>query len=441
MENDLMDKPSQIFNTDETGLPLDPASLKVIVPSGYKHSQAVSTGNKAQVTVLACCNAAGYTIPPLVIFDRKTLKPEMTVGEVPGTMYGLSSSGWIDTELFELWFAHHFLAHAPPVRPLLLLLDGHSSHFQPSFVRRAAEEQVIVFCLPPHTTHLTQPLDKGCFGPLKMFWRQECQSYLSSNPGKVVTRFQFSQLFSKAWLRGMSMSNIIAGFRMTGIYPFDRYALRPQDNQHKKSIAEKNGLKFIPMFTPKPRRSRGHPETPMFSEEEVQLFQKRLEEGYDIQDERYDLWKRMYYPAEARTASSPVVVTTSYAGHSPTPLLSPVRLSFQEEKEEGENDSHSTEGDEKSFCKEEGAAKFLPRTTTLSKVLSHPEPQLKPPVMQPKSSARVLTSLENLRALEEKERKKMEEQKLKEERRRERERKRQEKRKMVFVVVACCLTT
>ena len=67
--------------------------------------------------MLACCNAAGYTIPPLVIFDRKTLKPEMTVGEVPGTMYGLSSSGWIDTELFELWFAHHFLAHAPPVRP------------------------------------------------------------------------------------------------------------------------------------------------------------------------------------------------------------------------------------------------------------------------------------------------------------------------------------
>ena len=55
--------------------------------------------------------------------------------------------------------------------------------------------------------------------------------------------------------------------------------------------------------------------------------------------------------------------------------------------------------------------------------------------MQPKSSARVLTSLENLRALEEKERKKMEEQKLKEERRRERERKCQEKRKMVIVVV------
>ena len=121
----------------------------------------------------------------------------MTVGEVPGTMYGLSSSGWINAELFELWFTYHFLAHVPLVCHLLLLLDGHSSHYRPSFVRRAAEDQVIVFCLPPHTTHLTQPLDKGCFGPLKMFWRQECQSYLSSNPGKVVTWFQFSQVSQK----------------------------------------------------------------------------------------------------------------------------------------------------------------------------------------------------------------------------------------------------
>ena len=72
-------------------------------------------------------------MPPMVIFDRKTLKPEMATGEVPGTMYGLSSSGWMDGDLFELWFTHHFLPYAPPTRPLLLLLDGHSSHTIPIF--------------------------------------------------------------------------------------------------------------------------------------------------------------------------------------------------------------------------------------------------------------------------------------------------------------------
>ena len=88
-ENDLTDKPCLIV--DESGMPLDPAALKVVAPCGFRHSQVVSTGNKAQVTVVACCNAAGYTMPPMVIFDRKTLKPEMAAGEVPGTMYGLSA--------------------------------------------------------------------------------------------------------------------------------------------------------------------------------------------------------------------------------------------------------------------------------------------------------------------------------------------------------------
>ena len=103
----------------------------------------------------------------MVIFNRKTLKPEFTYGEVPGTIYGLSKNGWIDKELFELWFTQHFLPNAPPVRPLLLIMDGHCSHYQPSVVRFAAAEQVVLFYLPPNTTHLTQPLDKGCFGPLK----------------------------------------------------------------------------------------------------------------------------------------------------------------------------------------------------------------------------------------------------------------------------------
>ena len=72
----------------------------------------------------------------------------------------------MDSELFETCFAQHFLTYAPPSRPLLLLIDGHMSHFSPTFVNRAAEEEVVVFCLPPHSTHKTQPLNKGVFGPL-----------------------------------------------------------------------------------------------------------------------------------------------------------------------------------------------------------------------------------------------------------------------------------
>ena len=103
-------------------------------------------------------------------------------------------------------------------------MDGHPSHFSPVFVNKAAEEQVIVFCLPPHSTHKTQPLDKGVFGPLKKAWRDECHSYMVNNPGKIVTRYQFSLLFNCAWMKAMTPHNIISGFRVTGIYPIDRCA-------------------------------------------------------------------------------------------------------------------------------------------------------------------------------------------------------------------------
>ena len=85
----------------------------------------------------------------------------------------------------------HFLKNTPLARPLLLLLDGHSSHFCPDIVRLAAEEKVIIFTLPPNTTHLSQPLDKGCFGPLKTFWKEECHNFMSENPGMVVNRKAF----------------------------------------------------------------------------------------------------------------------------------------------------------------------------------------------------------------------------------------------------------
>ena len=126
----------------------------------------MTTGDKAQITVIACVSASGATLPPMVIFDRKVLKADLTLKEVPETVYALTDNGWSNSEVFDIWFHNHFLVYAPTARPLLLLMDGHSSHYNPSTIKTAAAQQVILFCLPPHTTHIAQPLDVGCFGVL-----------------------------------------------------------------------------------------------------------------------------------------------------------------------------------------------------------------------------------------------------------------------------------
>ena len=70
--------------------------------------------------------------------------------EVPGTYYGMSGKGWTDQELFKHWFQDHFLKYAVPTRPLLLLMDGHSSHYEPSMWELAngyLPSHLLILCL------------------------------------------------------------------------------------------------------------------------------------------------------------------------------------------------------------------------------------------------------------------------------------------------------
>ena len=92
VENNIFDDPHCIYNLDETGMSLNPKSQKVVDAVGAKNPSYITGQTKTQITVLACTSAAGSTLPPF-IFDRQTLNPEMVRGEVPGTIYGLSSKG------------------------------------------------------------------------------------------------------------------------------------------------------------------------------------------------------------------------------------------------------------------------------------------------------------------------------------------------------------
>lgn len=263
MSNKLQNSPMYIYNCDESGFSLEHKPSKCIGLRGQRDLACITSGNKTQLTVLSACSASGYVLPPMIIFDRKRLNPAFTIGEVPGTSYGLSKNGWIDSELFEDWFTNHFLLHIPPQRPVLLLVDGHSSHYQPQLIRKAVENHVILFCLPPHTTHLCQPLDRTCFSSLKSAYNDQCQQFISANPSQVINRSNFTQIFSRAWTMAMTPANVVAGFRATGIYPLNRYAvLRHISNDMSSNecemseLADKLGL-HVPFYTP---TKKSHPD-------------------------------------------------------------------------------------------------------------------------------------------------------------------------------------
>ena len=88
----LLKSPSQLYNIDKMGMPLDHCPPKVVTVRGQKKVRSRTSGNKSQIMVIACASAAGHVIPPFIIFDAQGLNYHWTVGEVVGTRYGLSSN-------------------------------------------------------------------------------------------------------------------------------------------------------------------------------------------------------------------------------------------------------------------------------------------------------------------------------------------------------------
>ena len=317
VDNNLMDKPGQIYNVDESGMPLEHRSPRVLAKKGQRKVRYCTSGNKSQVTVVACINAIGQCLPPFIIFDAKNLNMDWAKEEVPGTTYGLSDSGWIDMLLFKKWFFHHFLNHAGPNRPLLLLLDGHSSHYNLEAVEIARKNDVIIFTLVPHTTHEMQPLDTTVFGPLKNSWQEACHNFIQRHPGRVITKYQFNEIFSMAWLKSMTPANIISGFKACGVYPFNPKAVLDHDPCEPKLLdpsapqtsdsapqtsdaaqcysSQANSLTQCGSST---SASSSHGATDTFTPEEEARFLIRYNEGYDLPDPRYLSWLQLNHPED-----------------------------------------------------------------------------------------------------------------------------------------------
>jgi hypothetical protein len=102
----------------------------------------------------------------------------------------------------------------------LLVLDGHESHHSVEFEEYCKENNIITLCMPPHSSHLLQPLDVGCFGPLKKAYGQQIEGMIRAHI-LHITKDDFFPAFHTAFKETMTESNIQGGFRGAGILPLD----------------------------------------------------------------------------------------------------------------------------------------------------------------------------------------------------------------------------
>lgn len=217
--------PNKIFNVDETGITTVQHKVrKILTMKGKREVHKLSSAERgALVTIVTCMSASGQFIPPLMVFPRKNMKAELLDGAPPGTIGGCHPSGWIQPELFTKWLIH-FMSIVKPSKkdPVLLILDGHYSHTRNlDVIDIARDNGIIIICLPPHSTDRMQPLDVSFMFPLKTYYAQEIENWLTNHPGRVVTHYQIGEIFGKAYAKACKIDTAVNGFRKTGIFPIN----------------------------------------------------------------------------------------------------------------------------------------------------------------------------------------------------------------------------
>ena len=74
--------------------------------------------------------------------------------------------------------------------------------------------------MPAHSSHKLQPLDVGCFGPLKRAYGKEIEGLIRAHITHIAKE-DFLPAFYKAHNVAITKSNIQAGFKATGLVPYD----------------------------------------------------------------------------------------------------------------------------------------------------------------------------------------------------------------------------
>jgi len=162
------------------------ARAKVLCRRGRRNPHVTHDGKRELVTVIETVVADGTLFSPFVInkgpghymgwYKNLTAKER-------AYRFSYSPKSWTDDKLVLEWLQQVFLPESSkryPDLPWLLIFDGHGSHITFNFVSLGFSNNVLLLCLPSHSTHLLQPLDVGLFGPYQYFYGVPVDNYICS---------------------------------------------------------------------------------------------------------------------------------------------------------------------------------------------------------------------------------------------------------------------
>lgn len=219
--------PSDVWNFDESGFAMGVLGSSLVV-TGVENTTkqaSIQAGNREWVTTIDAISAEGESIPPMFIFKGKVHQSTWYNPEwfEPDWTVGLSETGWTNDDLGLAWLKNVF---DPPSNRFrqgvhrILVMDGHGSHETPAFDAACKERNIIPIYMPPHSSHLLQPLDVGLFSPLKRAYTKELENTFRMGINHV-DKIEFLETYKRIRPQVFTKSNILGAFRGAGLHPLE----------------------------------------------------------------------------------------------------------------------------------------------------------------------------------------------------------------------------
>jgi hypothetical protein len=178
--------PGDTYNFDETGFQMGQISASKVVTAVDRvgRPKQIKPTNTEWVTLIQGACTDGSLIPPFIIMKGKEFNQAWFYQGLPSTWtFSVSTNGWTTNQIGLQWI-QHFKKHTRAKTTgskRLLILDNHDSHTTLEFRTFCEDKNIVLLWMPPRSSHLLQPLDVGCFGPLKTAFSKQNQNLIRNH--------------------------------------------------------------------------------------------------------------------------------------------------------------------------------------------------------------------------------------------------------------------
>lgn len=225
---------SMVANFDETMV--QPQLSKAVKVVGRRDQDSLvicSVPELPHITLGVTVFADGHFLDHLTIYPAKYVPQEIrgdNARQYKGYVFAGQESGWINKDIFADHCRKVIIPGFEEQRAKLqkigqcnttgvFLVDGHASRENAELIAEFKAHNIKFIVMPPHTSHLLQPLDLRVFGAFKASLSKHDSSLRNQT---LPERRDALMKKAIASLHGaMAVRTILASWELAGLFPFD----------------------------------------------------------------------------------------------------------------------------------------------------------------------------------------------------------------------------